>query len=472
MNIVDILLTITFLVLFIYIIRNILLKKIRAIKINKNKKILIDNINQWNPKPLFEPTKSDNNQIIPKINNNNNNINNDNNNINVYYDDKIKDLYSYSYYNFSYVSDKNVDGLMNIFKNYGIGSCGPRAFYGSMVPHLELEELVTNWMKCGSSILYPSIMSIQISILSALGDKKSLIIYDEDTRCGSKLGAKLSRSKVIEFFHNDMEDLDNKLYNFFKNNKNNQIKERLIFIEGIYLNSGIIANLPKILELSNKYKLKIILDDTYAIGVLGNNGRGSWEHYYLKIDNFYCIFFGLDSALGSMGAICYSKGNEIIKYQRLNGSGYTFSASIPPYLAYNAISSLNILIKDFDFYSNKLKNNIRFFMNHLKKITMLQRINLSTVKNSYNFSILNNDSNNNIYSPIINIYVIKKINQKDQLQLLTTLRQTILEKLNISVSIQKTYNNLNMNKSYRLRIILKYNIEQSLIESLCSLIFE
>lgn len=109
---------------------------------------------------------------------------------------------------------------------------------------------------------------------------------------------------------------------------------------------GDIAPLAEIIQLKHKYKFRVVLDESLAVGVLGRTGRGLTEQVGAQIGTDVDIVCGsLGNALGSVGGYCVGD-REMIDHQRLSGSGYCFSASNPPVLVTTAQAAIHMLIND------------------------------------------------------------------------------------------------------------------------------
>jgi len=115
-----------------------------------------------------------------------------------------------------------------------------------------------------------------------------------------------------------------------------------VVIEGLYQNFGDIAPLKEIVALKNEYFFRIIMDDSMGVGTLGNTGRGSCEYWDVPTTEIDVLTSSMSHALGSVGGFC-AGARTVVFHQRLNASGYVFSASSPPYLVASAIQALNIM---------------------------------------------------------------------------------------------------------------------------------
>jgi len=118
-----------------------------------------------------------------------------------------------------------------------------------------------------------------------------------------------------------------------------KLNRRFIVVEGIYQNHGDICPLNVVVELKNRYKYRLILDDTFGVGVLGATGKGTHEHFNVPVSEIEFLSASMDAGLGTVGGYCVGR-HEVITHQRLHGLGYCFSASAPPYTCTAGILNL------------------------------------------------------------------------------------------------------------------------------------
>ncbi|XP_022863332.1 long chain base biosynthesis protein 1-like, partial [Olea europaea var. sylvestris] len=153
-----------------------------------------------------------------------------------------------------------------------------------------------------------------------------------------------------------MESLRSILEKTTHENKRAKKVRRYIVVEGVYQNSGQIAPLDEIIRLKEKYRFRVILDESNSFGVLGHSGRGLTEHYKVPIDKVDIVTAAMGHALATEGGFC-TGSTRVIDHQRLSSSGYVFSASLPPYLASVAITAVDVLEENPDLIT-KLRTNI------------------------------------------------------------------------------------------------------------------
>jgi 7-keto-8-aminopelargonate synthetase-like enzyme len=120
---------------------------------------------------------------------------------------------------------------------------------------------------------------------------------------------------------------------------------RWIVCEAIAANTGAVLDLPRLIELKARYGYRVCVDESLTLGVLGEHGRGLTEHFAVPVSSVDMITCALSGVFGTMGGVVL--GNEkIVEHQRLSGSGYCFSASLPAYLSAAAEETLDMLIED------------------------------------------------------------------------------------------------------------------------------
>ncbi|XP_050402480.1 serine palmitoyltransferase 1 [Patella vulgata] len=248
------------------------------------------------------------------------------------------------------VANKTIeDEAVRCIKKYGVGSCGPRGFYGTMDVHLDLESKLATFMDCEEAIIYSYGFATISSAIPAYSKRGDVIFCDEGVSFAIQKGLVASRSEIQFFKHNDMEDLERLLQEQAvkdkKNPKKAKVTRRFIIVEGLYLNYGDICPLPKIVELKWKYKVRIFLEESFSFGVLGEAGRGVTEYFGIEVDQIDLITASLENAISSIGGFCVGK-KYVIDHQRLSGLGYCFSASQPPLLAAAAAQALMLMQED------------------------------------------------------------------------------------------------------------------------------
>eukprot|EP00756_Hemistasia_phaeocysticola_P002097 Hpha_TRINITY_DN11450_c0_g1::TRINITY_DN11450_c0_g1_i1::g.137476::m.137476/K00654/SPT; serine palmitoyltransferase len=256
------------------------------------------------------------------------------------------------------VVKKSLDAI----DTYGVGSCGPRGFYGTVQPHLVLEEQLRRLYGVDAAIIYSFQYSTTSSVIPAFATRGDILVVDKGVNMSILNGVTLSRSEVHWFEHNDLKSLEECLKMVAdKQAKKKQLTRRWIITEGVFRNYGDVAPLKEIIALRNKYKFRLTVDDSYGMGVLGKTGLGTAEALLTPEERKAVdVYTGsLDTTLGSTGGFCCG-ATPIVDHQRLSSAGYCFSASLPPFAAVAAACALQ-LMTDEPKRSTQLRENVQKF---------------------------------------------------------------------------------------------------------------
>ncbi|XP_004344499.1 serine palmitoyltransferase subunit 1 [Capsaspora owczarzaki ATCC 30864] len=262
-------------------------------------------------------------------------------------------LASFNFLNF--VGNKKVeDAAVTSLKKYGVGSCGPRGFYGTIDVHLELESKLAKFTQTEEAVLYSYAFSTVASVIPAYSKRGDILFVDEAISFPLAQGVLASRSTVKYFKHNDMADLERLLIEQQREDaklaKKAKLSRRFVVVEGLYANTAEIAPLKRLVELKWQYKVRIMLDETFSFGVLGDHGRGITEHFGISPEDIDIMTSSLEHAVGSIGGFSYGK-TFVMDHQRLSSQGYCFSASLPPLLASAALCALEAMEKSPDMFT-------------------------------------------------------------------------------------------------------------------------
>ncbi|KAF6002862.1 Serine palmitoyl-transferase [Cyanidiococcus yangmingshanensis] len=234
-----------------------------------------------------------------------------------------------------------------VLLKYGCGACGPRGFYGTLDVHLRCEYEIAKFMGTHEAILYSFGPATSTSIVNAFAKKGDIIFADECVHYPLQNGMQLSRATIVWFHHNDPTDLERKVVAIESMQRKTRAENhrQFIIVEGIFQNTGTIARLDEIVAIKHRHRnLRLFVDESHALGVLGVTGRGACEHFGLQLGpDVDIIAADLAFSLGTIGGFCVGAELATVDHQRLSSAGYCFSASQPPCLAEAAIIGLQIL---------------------------------------------------------------------------------------------------------------------------------
>jgi len=267
-------------------------------------------------------------------------------------------------------SEEVEKAALDTLDKYGVGSCGPRGFYGTTEEHLLLERAIADFYGVEAAVLYSYGFSTAASIIPAYSKRGDVVFADEAVCFAIERGLQASRSKVAYFRHNDTDHLEELLEKQaaedVKNPAAAKASRRFLVVEGLYFNTGEVAPLPKLVELARKYKLRLFLDESCSYGTLGETGRGVLEHWGVQRHEVDITMASLEMAGGSTGGFaCGTK--FVINAQRLAGLGYVFSASLPPLQCAAVRQGMSILTRDGAAFASQLHHNCRLMHKLLKE---------------------------------------------------------------------------------------------------------
>jgi len=262
------------------------------------------------------------------------------------------------------------NSAVECINKYGVGSCGPRGFYGTVDVHLDLENRLAKFMKLEEAAIYAYGFSTIASAIPAYAKRGDVIFVDEGVNFSIQQGILASRSDIRYFKHNDMNDLERLLKEQnakdIANPKRAKMTRKFMIVEGVYMNSGDICSLPEIIELKMKYKVRLFIDESISFGTLGHSGRGVTEYYGIPVDHIDLIMGSMENAISSVGGFCVGS-TYVVDHQRLSGQGYCFSASLPPMLAAAAITAIDTMEKQTEIFL-ELNNVCRKMHAHLSEL--------------------------------------------------------------------------------------------------------
>ncbi|XP_068229788.1 serine palmitoyltransferase 1-like [Palaemon carinicauda] len=291
--------------------------------------------------------------------------------------DKMLNLGTHSYLNLGERPEVEKAALLCLDK-YGVGSCGPRAFYGTTQVHLELEDRLAAYFNCEMSVLYSYGFSTIASAIPAFSKSWDIIYADEMVNFSIQKGLQASRSRILFFRHNDVEHLEELLKEQVildkKDPKKANSTRKFLVVESIYMNTGKMCPLPLLVKLRQKYKLRLFIDESITFGTLGKNCRGITEYFNIPMKEVDMIMATLETTAASAGGFCVGT-KFVIDHQRLSGLGYCFSASLPPMLAASVIKVIDILETEGPALMQKLHDNCRQL--HVALSTLPHKVELS-----------------------------------------------------------------------------------------------
>lgn len=239
------------------------------------------------------------------------------------------------------------------FDDWGYGLSSVRFICGTQDIHKKLERKLSDFLGTEDTILYASCFDANGGLFETLLSEQDAIISDELNHASIIDGVRLCKAARYRYKNNDMRDLEEKL----KASQNARF--RLIATDGVFSMDGIIANLKGICDLADKYDAMVMVDDSHAVGFIGESGRGTPE--YCGVSDRIDILTGtLGKALGGANGGYTSGRSEIISLLRQRSRPYLFSNTLAPSVAYASLKVLELLDASADFRKRLMQNTLFF----------------------------------------------------------------------------------------------------------------
>ncbi|HEV3106184.1 MAG TPA: glycine C-acetyltransferase [Trinickia sp.] len=223
----------------------------------------------------------------------------------------------------------------------GFGMASVRFICGTQTVHKTLERALSDFLRTDDCILYSSCFDANGGLFETLTDEADAIISDELNHASIIDGVRLSKAKRYRYKNNDLADLEAKL----READAAGARFKLIATDGVFSMDGIIANLAGICDLADRYGALVMVDDSHAVGFIGEHGRGTPE--YCGVEGRVDIITGtLGKALGGASGGYVAARKEIVELLRQRSRPYLFSNTLAPSIAEASLKVLELLASD------------------------------------------------------------------------------------------------------------------------------
>ncbi len=248
---------------------------------------------------------------------------------------------------------------IDAIEKYGTGCTGSRFLNGTLDLHEELEAKLADFFGKEDCIVFSTGFQTNLGTVSAIARKGDVLITDKLDHASIVDGCRLSFGAVKRYPHNSMKDLNKVLHGIKKD------AGKLIVVDGIFSMEGDIVDLPGIVKLAKEYGAQVMVDDAHAVGVLGEHGAGTAEHFGLE-DSVDLIMGTFSKSFATIGGFIVGE-KKVITFIRHQARALIFSASIPPPAAATVLAALEI-IKQEPERRKKLWHNTNKMLKGLKEI--------------------------------------------------------------------------------------------------------
>ncbi|NMH66700.1 glycine C-acetyltransferase [Shewanella salipaludis] len=239
--------------------------------------------------------------------------------------------------------------------DHGFGMASVRFICGTQDIHKQLEASLSEFLGMEDTILYSSCFDANAGLFETLLDGEDAIISDALNHASIIDGVRLCKAKRFRYANNDLADLETQLIAAKAANARNI----LIATDGVFSMDGVIANLKGICDLADKYGALVMVDDSHAVGFIGQNGRGT--HEYCDVMGRVDIITGtLGKALGGASGGFTAAKKEVVDWLRQRSRPYLFSNSLAPSIVTASIHVLEML-KSGQALREAVWENSRYF---------------------------------------------------------------------------------------------------------------
>lgn len=246
------------------------------------------------------------------------------------------------------------------YDQYGFGMASVRFICGTQTIHHTLEKRISAFLGTEDTILYSSCFDANGGLFETLLGEEDAIISDSLNHASIIDGVRLCKAKRFRYNNNDMADLEEKLKSAA------ECRYKLIATDGVFSMDGSIAHLQQICDLADRYDALVMVDDSHAVGFIGEKGKGTPELCGV-MDRIDILTGTLGKALGGASGGYTSGRREIVEWLRQRSRPYLFSNTLAPAIAYTSIAVLDLL-ESSDELRKRLRENSHYFRQKMEAL--------------------------------------------------------------------------------------------------------
>ncbi len=218
---------------------------------------------------------------------------------------------------------------------WGASTCGSRLLNGTLRLHDELDHRLARFLRKEAAVCFATGFQTNVGTISSLVLRHDMIFADRMVHASLVEGIHAAYGEAKRFHHNDMEDLERLLA------AADPDQGKLVVVDGVYSMEGDLANLPRIVELKDRYGARLMVDEAHGFGVMGPGGRGTGEHFGVH-DRVDLVMTTFSKSLASIGGVIAGRA-DVVNWIRHKARALVFSASMTPPAAAVALAALEII---------------------------------------------------------------------------------------------------------------------------------
>jgi 8-amino-7-oxononanoate synthase len=221
---------------------------------------------------------------------------------------------------------------------YGTGCAGSRLLNGTLDIHVQLEERLAEFMRREAVLTFSTGFQVNLGVLSCLLGRHDIAFLDGLDHACIIDGCRLGFGRSYKYRHNDTADLEKKLLNAPAE------KGKIIVVDGVFSMEGDVAPLPELVELKNRFGARLMVDDAHGLGVFGECGRGTPEHFGVE-DEVDLVMGTFSKSLAAIGGFIAGPP-DVIDYVKHEARSEIFSAAPPPASVAAALKAVEIVERE------------------------------------------------------------------------------------------------------------------------------
>ncbi|MGL5080593.1 MAG: aminotransferase class I/II-fold pyridoxal phosphate-dependent enzyme [Microcoleaceae cyanobacterium] len=294
-----------------------------------------------------------------------------------------EELINFATYNYLGMSGDPVvsQAAKDAIDRYGTSVSASRLVSGEKPLHRELEQTIADFIGTEDCIVFVGGHATNVTTVSHLFGQNDLIVHDSLSHNSLLQGCLLSGATAVAFPHNDWQAVDRIL-----RDRRHRYRRVLIIIEGVYSTDGDIPNLPEFIQIKQRHKAFLMVDEAHSIGVLGQGGRGISEHFGVDATDVDLWMGTLSKSFASCGG--YIAGcRAVVEYLKYTAPGFVFSVGISPPNAASVLAAIQVLKAEPERVA-RLHERARLFL----ELTQAKGLNTGTSKDSPVIPIVVGDS--------------------------------------------------------------------------------
>ena len=248
------------------------------------------------------------------------------------------------------------------YDRWGFGLSSVRFICGTQQIHKELERRIANFVGTDDAILYSSCFDANGGLFETLLGPDDAVISDELNHASIIDGVRLCKAHRYRYKNNNMEDLRAQL----EAARAAGCKKIIIATDGVFSMDGYIANLQAICDLADEFDALTMVDDSHAVGFMGEHGRGTSEFCGVmgRVDIITGTF---GKAMGGASGGYTASRQPIVDLLRQRSRPYLFSNTLAPAICAATLKTIDLL-EESTALRDKVHENARYFRAEMEKL--------------------------------------------------------------------------------------------------------